>query len=200
MEASPSTRDHIIQGARVVFAEKGFRASMRDIARAAGISTTSLIFWYFKDKEALFLAVVEDSSPLSQAQQLLTAMSNTVSSADIIRHLVHVYYNVYGDPLNRQILFQMLSHTTWHPKISTLLKTQLSDVTAGRMVAVIVAGQNSGEFRRDLAPDFAAQAVLGILFALVTRWHVDGHSPWPEQEVADDILTMLGYQIQDPSE
>lgn len=198
MEASPSTRDHIIQGARVVFAEKGFRASMRDIARAAGISTTSLIFWYFKDKEALFLAVVENSSPLSQAQQLLTTMSDTVSSADIIRNLVRVYYSVYGDPLNRQILFQMLSHTTWHPKISTLLKTQLSDVTAGRMVEVIVAGQNSGEFRRDLAPDFAAQSVLGILFALVTRWHVDGHAPWADHVVADNILILLGFQIKDP--
>ncbi|MHB1610734.1 MAG: TetR/AcrR family transcriptional regulator [Sulfobacillus sp.] len=191
MEEIPSTRDQIVQGARTVFAEKGFRASMRDIAKASGISTTSLIFWYFKDKEALFLAVVEESSPLAQVQHLLSQHPGTVNSLAIIRELVAVYFKVYSNPLNRQILFQMLSHSAWHARVQALLKDQLSDVMADRMVRVIVQGQSEHLFRTDLAPDFAAQIVLGILFAMITRWHVDGTVPWSETVVVDNILALL---------
>ena len=52
-------RRQIIEGARAIFLSQGFdAASMNDIARAAGVSKGTL-YVYFKDKEQLFEAIVE---------------------------------------------------------------------------------------------------------------------------------------------
>src|ERR1700753_2052494 len=52
-------RRQIVSGARAVFLSQGFdAASMNDIARAAGVSKGTL-YVYFKDKEQLFEAIVE---------------------------------------------------------------------------------------------------------------------------------------------
>lgn len=53
-------RRQIVQGARTVFLSRGFdAASMGDIAKEAGVSKGTL-YVYFKDKEALFSAIVEN--------------------------------------------------------------------------------------------------------------------------------------------
>src|SRR5689334_7258642 len=61
------TRDAILRAAIERFARDGFRAtSVADIARDAGVSGT-LAYAYFPNKEALFLAAVdEDASGLIQ--------------------------------------------------------------------------------------------------------------------------------------
>jgi len=52
-------RRQIIEGARAIFLSQGFdAASMNDIARAAGVSKGTL-YVYFKHKEQLFEAIVE---------------------------------------------------------------------------------------------------------------------------------------------
>src|SRR5215471_8247417 len=57
-------REQIIDAAMHVFAQKGFaRATNRDVAREAGI-TTGLIYYYFESKEALFKAIMEERSPM----------------------------------------------------------------------------------------------------------------------------------------
>ena len=51
----------IIEAARLLFREKGFRqTTMDEIARKLGISKAAL-YTYFKDKEALFKAAYESS-------------------------------------------------------------------------------------------------------------------------------------------
>jgi AcrR family transcriptional regulator len=58
-EDDSAKRRQIIQGARAVFLAQGFdAASMNDIARAAGVSKGTL-YVYFKHKEQLFEAIVE---------------------------------------------------------------------------------------------------------------------------------------------
>ncbi len=55
-------RRQIIEGARAVFLAQGFdAASMNDIARAAGVSKGTL-YVYFKHKEQLFEAIVEEEN------------------------------------------------------------------------------------------------------------------------------------------
>ena len=57
-------REHIIDAAMRVFAQKGYsKATNKDIAREAGI-TTGLIYYYFDSKEALLKAILEARSPL----------------------------------------------------------------------------------------------------------------------------------------
>jgi AcrR family transcriptional regulator len=53
-------RGQILEAARRVFAERGFRrATTREVARAAGISEGT-IYNYFEDKDALLMAILEE--------------------------------------------------------------------------------------------------------------------------------------------
>jgi len=64
-------RRQIVEGAHAVFLARGFdAASMNDIARAAGVSKGTL-YVYFKDKEQLFEAIVEQECEL-QAEGVFT--------------------------------------------------------------------------------------------------------------------------------
>lgn len=60
-------RQQILEGALQAFSEKGFsRTTNRAIAEAAGIGSPGLIYHYFKDKEALLRAALEQHAPLLQ--------------------------------------------------------------------------------------------------------------------------------------
>ncbi len=189
------TRSQILDGARLVFAEKGFHASIKDIATAAEISTTSLIFWHFKDKETLLLTVAQEASPLSQVQEVLTQEdAHTISERlpeEAISALVEKYFLVYSNPVNRAILFQMLASAQSHADIRSLLQEQLITVMNGQMAAIVRLGQDRHDFRSDLSSEFLGQTCLGLLFALITRWHVEGVSHWSVEEVTRQLLNLL---------
>jgi AcrR family transcriptional regulator len=59
-EEDNAKRRQIVEGARRIFLERGFdAASMMDIAKAAGVSKGTL-YVYFKNKEELFAAIVQE--------------------------------------------------------------------------------------------------------------------------------------------
>src|SRR6516162_7839143 len=67
-------REQIIDAAMRVFAQKGYaRATNRDVAHEAGI-TTGLIYYYFKSKEDLLRAALEERSPLQIVAQVTPEM------------------------------------------------------------------------------------------------------------------------------
>src|ERR1700730_15435426 len=60
----PGRRAQILDAALHVMAEHGFRgASIKRIAQRAGLKSPALIYWYFKDKQALFEAMLEQMAP-----------------------------------------------------------------------------------------------------------------------------------------
>jgi AcrR family transcriptional regulator len=60
-------RQQILDAALRVFAREGYhRASIRRIAREAGLKSPPLVYWYFKDKNELFEAVLLELAPLLQ--------------------------------------------------------------------------------------------------------------------------------------
>src|SRR5260370_4376335 len=69
-------RAQIVDAPLHVMAEHGFRgASIKRIAQHAGLKSPALIYWYFKDKEALFEAMLEEIAPflgvVAHAEHLL---------------------------------------------------------------------------------------------------------------------------------
>jgi AcrR family transcriptional regulator len=82
------SREEILKAAIELFANRGFReTSMSEVARAAHVSK-ALIFWHFKTKEELFLAVLnhlsqpyfidfaEEAGALDEKQQILRLMES----------------------------------------------------------------------------------------------------------------------------
>src|ERR687886_940786 len=71
-------RGQILDAALQVMAEHGFRgASIKRIAQRAGLRSPALIYWYFKDKQALFEAVLQRMAPfLGTVQQAEAALDD----------------------------------------------------------------------------------------------------------------------------
>lgn len=67
-ERTAARRAEITTAAAELFARRGFeRTTAADIARAAGISSGS-VFYYFPDKQAIFRAIFEADLPLAHEQ------------------------------------------------------------------------------------------------------------------------------------
>jgi AcrR family transcriptional regulator len=59
-EARGTARERLLDAAAAVFADRGYRAaSVEDIAAAAGV-TKGAVYWNFRGKEDLFLALIEE--------------------------------------------------------------------------------------------------------------------------------------------
>ena len=83
-------RRQIIEGARAVFLAQGFdAASMNDIARAAGVSKGTL-YVYFRHKEQLFEAIVEEQCEL-QAEGIFDVDPNDHDVDAVLTRLGHAY-------------------------------------------------------------------------------------------------------------
>lgn len=80
MDAMLSTQEKILFFGKQEFLQKGFQgASLRNIAAAAGM-TTGAIYAYFKDKNALFEAIV--SPVCRQVEQMFNELSTAYYTAD----------------------------------------------------------------------------------------------------------------------
>jgi AcrR family transcriptional regulator len=61
-EKSPDRKQQILSAAALLFAEQGYyKTTTADVARAVGV-TQPYVFHFFKSKEALYLAVLEQAS------------------------------------------------------------------------------------------------------------------------------------------
>ena len=76
-ESAAETKAKIIESAKKEFLEKGFiGANLRTIAADAGV-TTGAMYRHFKDKDALFCALVDEA---------IEVITKTVMMADVITH------------------------------------------------------------------------------------------------------------------
>jgi len=77
-ESSSVTKSKILESAKKEFLEKGFvNASLRTIAANAGL-TTGAMYRHFKDKDALFCALVDEA---------IDVTTKTVMMADALHHI-----------------------------------------------------------------------------------------------------------------
>ncbi len=68
MAEESERRAQILDAAFEEFSEKGYKgATIKGIARAAGLQSPALIYWYFPDKEALFREVLGAKVPVVRA-------------------------------------------------------------------------------------------------------------------------------------
>ncbi len=116
------SRDEILNAATALFATRGFHeTSMAEVARAARVSK-ALIFWHFKNKEELFVAVLgrllepyvidfaEEAGALDEKAQLLKLIESYLlfvrENASSIRFLVAqiLHVEATNDSLSNQVL------------------------------------------------------------------------------------------------
>ena len=166
----PDRRQAIIEAALRVFAAQGFhKASIKQIAAAAGLRSPSLIYWYFKDKRELLQAVSAELSPLvHQAADPADLMDRP--PAEVLTHIMQSYYHTFDHPdgvrLARLLLAEAIRTSPGDPDRPPAQVGVVRFVTAylERQIAL-------GRLRRH-DPQVAARAFLGAMFAYLLSLHI----------------------------
>jgi TetR/AcrR family transcriptional regulator, acrAB operon repressor len=167
MEAkSLDSRDEILKAAISLFAGRGFHeTSMSEVARAAHVSK-ALIFWHFKTKEELFMAVLsrvlepyvidfaEEAGVLDEKAQILKLIEAYLSfvsdNASSVRFFVAQL--LHDEHLAENLVGQVL---------------QLYDGYRALLVDLIGRAQAKGICVRDFPPDAAVSFLLSSLNGLL---------------------------------
>lgn len=85
-----------------VFAKHGFhKASIKQIAQEADIKSSALIYWYFKDKKELLVAVITELSPLKNLPAANPALRKSLMDApprQILTMMGRAFLSMLDDP------------------------------------------------------------------------------------------------------
>lgn len=145
-------RAAILRAAFEEFAAKGFRgATIKSIARAAGLQSPALIYWYFPAKEALFAAVLERHTPILRAMAEPDALLDRPPE-EVLPLLGQAYLTFTDQPTARR-----------------LLRLLVGEVARGSGIAEVVARRGPGRVLGFLQTYLARQVELGRLRPHDTR-------------------------------
>lgn len=165
-EARP---EEIVAAALEEFVERGFAATrLEDVARRAGV-TKGTLYLYFKNKDALFKAVVRETIVPVIAQGESLARGFTGSARELLEQLVREYWRlVYETPL-AGIPKLMMAEAANFPELARFYYEEV--VTRGHslLAGVIERGIKSGEFRRVDLRVAAKLALSPLMHAVVAQ-------------------------------
>jgi TetR/AcrR family transcriptional regulator, cholesterol catabolism regulator len=160
-------REQILDAAMRVFAQKGFsRATNRDVAQEAGI-TTGLIYYYFANKEALLQAVLETYSPVKIMTQITPEMLEQppeVLMPLLVMRVLGIAESEQFVGIIRMILPEMLHNPGAPPVAMDIFQRVLSFL--GHYLHIQMA---KGTVRADLNPDLVMQVLVSSLVGFVFR-------------------------------
>ena len=166
---SQDSRDEILKAAMQLFANRGFHeTSMSEVAREARVSK-ALIFWHFKTKEELFVAVL---NRLLEPYFIDFAEEAAVMDERAqIEKLVESYLSFVRDNASsvRFFLAQMLHDQ----RLSESLNDQVLKLYSGyraMLVELIGSAQQKGICTRRTAPESAAAFLLSALNGLLIEY------------------------------
>lgn len=118
MKQDRDTEKDIIQAARKIFQEKGFKeTTMRDVAAEANVNM-AMLHYYFRSKENLFFLVLDEAFRLL-VEKIVTILTN--DSLDIfekIRAIVKEYITFFSEKpyLPQFIMGEMIRNPEWMRK------------------------------------------------------------------------------------
>mgnify|MGYP000933618359 CR=1 FL=1 len=115
MKQDRNTEQDIIEAARKVFQEKGFKgATMRDIAAEAKINM-AMVHYYFRSKENLFFLVLDESFRLL-VEKIVTVLTNDqLDIFDKIRTIVREYITFFSEKpyLPQFLMGELIRNPEW---------------------------------------------------------------------------------------
>lgn len=159
------------------FVTKGYQAtSTVDIAERAGLTKGSLYF-YFKDKQALLLKLLERSE-----NELFSTIFRELRDSGISAHDQLVRYLNWlakmGMAKEQYLMLPVLISLEFHG-IASPVKDYVQSMYErlhGELERIIRQGQKEGEFNDSLSPRSLAVTLVAIADGLLLQWH-----RWGEQ-------------------
>ena len=159
--------EEIVTAALEQFVERGFAATrLEDVARRAGV-TKGTLYLYFKNKDALFKAVVRQTIVPIIAQGESTAQSFTGSARELLEQLVREYWRLVFETSLAGIPKLMMAEAANFPQLARFYYEEV--VTRGHRLlgGVIERGIKDGEFRPVDVPAATKLALSPLMHATV---------------------------------
>jgi AcrR family transcriptional regulator len=180
------SRDEILKAAIRLFATRGFHeTSMSEVAREAKVSK-ALIFWHFKTKEDLFLAVLNkllEPYVIDFAEE-----SEKLDAREQIRKLVGGYVNFVRENASSVSFFlRRFMSGEEMPEAFTEQIRRLYDLYKALLTDRIRLGQEKGLCSRSNQPEVLANFVLAALNGLLINLLFMSQAPFD----LDSALAML---------
>ena len=166
-------REQILVTAKSLFIQQGYHGlAMRQISEAVGVSKAAL-YYHFKDKEELFLAIL--SGYLNEIEAAIDEIiAKPVSSSEHIRLFVEY---ILKQPAEQRAVTRLGSQEM--AQLSAASRKVFGkiyyDKFIGKLIAIFKAGIASGEFQAFDA-EVSTWALLGMLYPYFYPAHT-GDSP-----------------------
>lgn len=184
---APNARERLLETAIGMFAQKGYAGtSVREIAEQAGVSKP-VLYYYFKSKEGLFLAILEMAENLQK--QLLSEVLE--SQGNVLDRLLMLYRRVYAEVEAHRSLYKMIHGLIFGPPQGTpdydFTRYHRHMIDAIRKI--YDTGISGGEVKKTAA-DEVAYLVLSLLdFCL----HMDQFQPQSSDAQRAERLLRLAF-------
>ncbi len=163
--ATVTQEQRILGIAKDLFTRRGFsNVAIRDICRAADV-TAPTVYYYFRNKEALFDAVVREAVSMTG---FITRLSDECEKAREPKSQIQAFTRTYLAcfPMERLNVGLYVRHSTQLDSVGR--KTLSADLARiqSLLTGIIRKGIAAGEFR-DTDPRMAAECLLGMMHRFV---------------------------------
>ena len=184
-----ANRASILQTALILFGEHGYDGvSMDMIARESGYSKATL-YQYFKDKEDLYSAVMQETPFHFNFLSIQPEMGGCDLEADI-RKIGLAYLAMFDTPERTAFTRTIIRDSKRHPEISNIYHKNGIGYVA-RCVETVLK-QYAANLREDVDTYLAAKTYVGSLFGFAIQYKiVVGVEPSYEDEEIVDTLTKI---------
>jgi AcrR family transcriptional regulator len=164
------TRERILRAAMAEFAAHGFGgARMEAIAERSGVDK-KLIYYYFDNKDELFLAVLEQTYADIRAAERELHLEQ-IEPIEAIRALVAFTWRYYlAHPEFLALLNSENMHRAGHLKRSRRVREMNSPLIQG-LAVVLLRGERSGELRPGIEPMQLYISIAGLAYFYLSNNH-----------------------------
>ncbi|MEO7910548.1 MAG: TetR/AcrR family transcriptional regulator [Roseiflexaceae bacterium] len=188
-------RKQIIEAALKVFSSKGFhKATNKDIAQAAGGISPGLIYWYFKDKEDLFLSIIRERAAILQLADHPERLIE-LPPREGLALIGRTYLSVFKVPGNVAIIRIMVAEAIRFPQIAEMFYKQVASRFLGLLNQYLQRQVELGRLRPHdtliAARSFLGMFVVNVITREIMRDPVALATP-DEQIIATVLDIFLG--------
>ena len=168
-EESEKTRRNLLDAAFDVFTRKGFmRATLDDIARVAGV-TRGAVYWHFKDKTDLFIAlsekIDEEANVRMEDVESYRVLSLSDLRTEVLRYLAHFER---GD--RYAVFYEMANYRTeYSEELQSVIESQRSNQRwiFNWVERLLVRLKREGLVREALDPQRAAISLIAFVTGII---------------------------------
>lgn len=161
--AREDRRLQIIEGALDVFSKRGYaETSIKDIALAAGINSSALIYHYFENKQELLRAVIGQYAPPLQLMAHPEAMQ-ALPVREALLKFARAYLTIMDNAKIAACIRVMISEALRSPTFAEILGEAAPQRVWAVMAAYLKSQMDIGRLRTS-DPQLAARCFISPLF------------------------------------